>query len=357
MYFIFNFKKEVINLYHKKDSEGNFIQKKKMNIVLKIFLIIFIPIVIIAITIFSTIYIYLNNKLGKIQYDELKKADVFIDDRVDSELSGKYRTIALLGIDARSDTFNRGNRSDCIMLISLNEKTGDVKIASVYRDTYLDIDNRGLDKVTHAYSFGEAQLALSTLNKNLDLNIYEYVAINFDTVRTIVNEIGGVQMYITDEEAKHIFGISSAGTYNLNGEQALAYGRIRKASGGDYKRTERMREVLIAVFDKAKKMNVASLNHLLDVMLPHVRTNIQKNEIISFIPKIASYNVNENFGWPYNTSGQMINGVWYGMPHDLESDVSKLHKQLFNQDNYQVSEKVHEISEKIKVIDKIDGDY
>lgn len=347
----------MINLSKKNDYENKFVPKKKMNIILKIFLIIFIAIVIIAVTMFLTISIYLNNKLGKIQYDGLQKSDVFINDRVDSELSGEYRTIALLGIDARSDTFSRGNRSDCIMLISLNEKTGDVKIASVYRDTYLDIDNHGLDKVTHAYSFGEAQLALSTLNKNLDLNIYEYVAINFDTVRTIVDEIGGVQMHITDEEAKHIPNISSAGTYNLTGEQALAYGRIRKAAGGDYKRTERMREVLIAVFNKAKKMDVGSLNHLLDVMLPHVRTNIQKNEIISFIPKITSYNVEENFGWPYNTSGQMINGTWYGMPHDLEDDVSKLHKQLFNQDNYQVSEKVHEISEKIKVIDKIDGDY
>ena len=332
--------------------------------ILKVLLILFICLVIVVISTFVTGMIYLNTQLEKVQYDNLTKSEIFIDETVENDLSN-YRNIALLGIDAQSDTFSRGNRSDCIMIISINKSNNQVKIASVYRDTYLDIDNRGLDKVTHAYSFGEAKLALSTLNKNLDLNISEYVAINFDTVRTVVDSVGGIDVKIEKDEIsplnKYInglnrqFGSSSAnitepGKYHLDGVQALAYGRIRYTNGGDHKRTERMRDVLLSVFDKAKKMDVVTLNKLLDVILPHVRTNISKNEIITTIPSLRSYNVTENFGWPYETDGKMINKVWYGVPIDLAKNVSELHKQLFNEENYVPSETVQKISDSIKKV-------
>ena len=352
----------MIYLSKRNDTNKKVIPKKKMNIFVKIFLIIFVSILIVTLTAFLTIFIYLNNKLGKIEYDGLSKSDLYITEGIDKELSN-YRNIAILGIDARSDTFSRGNRSDCIMIVSVNKTNNQVKIASVYRDTYLDIDNHGLDKVTHAYSFGEARLAINTLNKNLDLNISEYVAINFDTVRTAVDNVDGVTITLDSQEVKYIngyinalnsqFGTSSAnitkpGTYNLDGVQALAYGRIRYTDGGDYKRTERMRDVLLAVFDKSKSMDISTLNKSLDIMLPHVRTNISKNDILAMIPKISSFNVTENFGWPYNVEGKIINKVWYGVPVNLEESVSKLHKQLFNQDNYVPSDTVKDISNHIK---------
>ena len=335
--------------------------KKKMNIFVKILLTLLIIIVIFVTVVFTTIYIYLKNKLGKIDYVDLKSTEITINHGVDESLA-TYRNIALLGIDARSDTFGTGNRSDCIMILSLNEKTKDVKIASVYRDTYLNIDGHGLDKVTHAYSYGGPKLALNTLNKNLDLNITEFVAINFDTVRVVVDSIGGVEMPIDSQEVKYIngyinglnkqFGTSSAnittpGTYKLDGVQALAYSRIRYTDGGDYKRTERMRDVFMAVFKKAKTMNISELNNLANTILPHVSTNISENEIMGMIPKAISFNIKDSFGWPYETEGKMITKVWYGVPINLQKNVSKLHESLFNEVDYEPTDTVKNISNDI----------
>ena len=354
------FRKEVIYLSKRNDANKKVIPKKKMNIFVKIFLIIFVSILIVTLTAFLTIFIYLNNKLGKIEYDGLSKSDLYITEGIDKELSN-YRNIAILGIDARSDTFSRGNRSDCIMIVSVNKTNNQVKIASVYRDTYLDIDNHGLDKVTHAYSFGEARLAINTLNKNLDLNISEYVAINFDTVRTAVDNVNGVTITLDSQEVKYIngyinalnsqFGTSSAnitkpGTYNLDGVQALAYGRIRYTDGGDYKRTERMRYVLTEVFNKTKKKNIFELNNILDIMLPHISTNIDRNEVLDLIPKITSYNVIYSAGWPYSTKGITLDR-WYGVPVTLEDNVVQLHQEVFGETDYTVSETVKEISNRI----------
>lgn len=335
--------------------------KKKMNIFVKILLTLLILIVVFVTVVFSTSYIYLKNKLGKIDYVDLKSTEITINHSVDESLA-TYRNIALLGIDARSDTFGTGNRSDCIMILSLNEKTKDVKIASVYRDTYLNIDGHGLDKVTHAYSYGGPKLALNTLNKNLDLNITEFVAINFDTVRVVVDSIGGVEIPINSQEVKYIngyinglnkqFGTSSAnittpGTYKLDGVQALAYSRIRYTDGGDYKRTERMRDVFMAVFKKAKTMNISELNNLANTILPHVSTNISENEIMGMIPKAISFNIKDSFGWPYETEGKMITKVWYGVPINLQKNVSKLHESLFNEVDYEPTDTVKNISNDI----------
>ncbi|MBO5348478.1 MAG: LCP family protein [Clostridia bacterium] len=335
-------------------------KEKKMNLFLKILLILFISILIIVITMISTAYFYLKNKLGKVEYVDIPKSEIIVNQGVTDSLA-TYRNIALFGIDARSDTFGTGNRSDCIMIISLNEKTNDVKIMSVYRDTYLNIDGHGLDKVTHAYSYGGPKLALNTLNQNLDLNITEFVAINFDTVRTVVDSVHGIQMNLDSQEVKYInsyinslnkqFGTSSkninkSGTYTLDGVQALAYCRIRYTDGGDYKRTERMRDVLTAVFNKAKTMGVGELNNLADTILPHVSTNLKENEIIGMIPKIASFNVSDSFGWPYKTKG-ITKDRWYGVPVDLESNVSQLHKELFGAENYEPTDTVKNISDKI----------
>lgn len=335
--------------------------KKEMNIFVKILLTLLILIVVFVTVVFSTGYIYLKNKLGKIDYVDLKSTEITINHGVDESLA-TYRNIALLGIDARSDTFGTGNRSDCIMILSLNEKTKDVKIASVYRDTYLNIDGHGLDKVTHAYSYGGPKLALNTLNKNLDLNITEFVAINFDTVRVVVDSIGGVEIPIDSQEVKYIngyinslnkqFGTSSAnittpGTYKLDGVQALAYSRIRYTDGGDYKRTERMRDVFMAVFKKAKTMNISELNNLANTILPHVSTNISENEIMGMIPKAISFNIKDSFGWPYETEGKMITKVWYGVPINLQKNVSKLHESLFNEVDYEPTDTVKNISNDI----------
>ena len=215
---------------------------------LKIFGIIVLILIIILALIVGSIFWYINSKLDKLQQVEINEEDLNVSVQAEENLSN-FRNIAIFGIDSREDTYSKGNRSDCIIIASINNQTKEVKLVSVYRDTYVNIEGHGLDKITHAYSYGEAPLAIKTLNENLDLNIKEFVAVNFDAVQEIIDNIGGISMQINKEEVKHIPGITKAGTYNLTGEQALAYARIRYATGGDYKRTERMRDVLTAVVE------------------------------------------------------------------------------------------------------------
>ena len=317
---------------------------KKKHIFLRIVVILLIILLILIIGIFATGSWFLNDKLDKINYVEnVTRNEITIDEQVEENLSG-YRNIALFGLDTREDSFSN-SRSDCIIIVSINNTTKDVKLLSVYRDTYVDVDGHGLTKITHAYAYGGPALALSTLNKNLDLDITEFVTVNFETVRTIVDEIGGVKITVTDAEATKIPDINSAGTYNLNGDQALAYSRIRKIDT-DYQRTERMRTVLDAIFTKVKRLSVSSINSLLDTMLPHVSTNISKDEITKLIPDVLSYNITYSEGWPYETKG-WTSDLWYGIPITLESNVKALHETLFDETDYVPTETVKNISDKI----------
>ncbi|MDZ7548740.1 LCP family protein, partial [Clostridium perfringens] len=135
-------------------------------------------------------------------------------------------------------------RSDSIMILTLDSVHNKLKLTSIMRDSYVNIPGRGLDKINHAYAFGGPELAVRTLNENFDLNIKEFMAVDFTSLPTIIDKLGGVTINIIPEEISHIPGITSAGNQVLNGKQALAYSRIRYASGGDYKRTERQRTVV-----------------------------------------------------------------------------------------------------------------
>lgn len=353
--------KENINIVRNEEPrvKRNFESKKKKKLWKKILIIILIIVVVLVGVIAGVGMWFVNDKLGKINYVEIDESKIEVNEGV--ELKG-YKTIALFGVDSRYDDLVSGTRTDCIILATIDEAEKQVKLTSVYRDTYLEITGRSLDKVNHAYAYGGAELSLSTLNTNLDLDITQFVTVNFESVVDIVNAVGGVNMQITAEEVKYInpyidevnevtkhnsSHITSAGNYNLDGVQALAYGRVRYTAGGDYKRTERMRDVLMGVFDKAKKMSISGLNTAADKVLSKIYTNINSSEILGLIPQIATYKITDSTGWPYKTQGATINGVWYGPPITLESNVKELHEKVYGQENYEVSDKVKEISKKI----------
>lgn len=306
----------------------------------KILLIIFIVLIVILGIVAGFIY----SKLSKINYMDVSKEDIEVNCGIEERLTG-YRNIAIFGIDARDNTYSQ-SRSDCIIIASINYDSKEIKLVSVYRDTYLSIPGYGLDKINHSYAYGGPVLAMSTLNKNLDLDITEFVTVNFEATKDIINAVGGVEIEVTDAEAKSIPRITSGGTYLLDGEQALAYGRIRKIDN-DYVRTERMRTVLTKVFEKAKTLSIGQLNELVDELLPEVYTNIKATEILTMVPKIYSYSIVQSQGWPYKTEGIILNGVWYGPPINLEQNVSELHKELFGTEDYVPTEEVKEISNKI----------
>ncbi len=318
-------------------------EKKKRK--LKAFGIAVLVLLTLLVIIIGGTFWFVSDKLGKMQQIDLKEEDLNVSAQAEENLAD-FRNIAIFGIDSREDSYSKGNRSDCIIIASINNKTKEVKLVSVYRDTYVQIEGHGLDKITHAYSYGEAPLAIKTLNENLDLNIKEFVTVNFDAVQEIIDNIGGISMNITSEEVSHIPGISKAGTYNLTGEQALAYARIRYATGGDYKRTERMRDVLTAVANKVKTMNISQLNKLVNDLLPKVYTNITASDIFSLLPSVPSFKITESIGWPYETKGITLDR-WYGIPITLESNVTRLHQEVFGETDYVPSDNVKQISNEI----------
>ena len=327
---------------------------------LKIFGIIVLILVILLVLIVGSVFIFINSKLSKIQQVTIDETDLGVSSQVEENLSG-YRNIALFGIDSRDSSLGRGNRSDCIIIASINNETKEVKLISVYRDTYVNIEGHGLDKITHAYSYGEAPLALKTLNENFDLNITEFATVNFDAVAEAINALGGVTIDVQQDELQYInqyieatsetTGISServtsAGTQTLDGVQAVAYSRIRYTEGGDYKRAERMRTVVEAMIEKFKTKNISEMNQIIDQILPEVYTNITSSDIFSLLPSIASFKVTDSIGWPYETRGITLDR-WYGVPVTLESNVQRLHQEAFGETDYTPSDRVKEISNQI----------
>ena len=355
-----NYKYGAYERNKEREEENNMRKEKKMNKGLKIFLIILLVLVIFILGLGVAGYTFVNGKIGKMQKENIDTTAVGINEETKQELKG-YRNIALLGIDSRADDYGLGNRSDCMIIASINQETNAVKLISVYRDTYVYVTENGtkrLDKITHAYSYGGAQNTLKSLNEAMDLNITEFVTVNFDAVIAAVDSLGGVYIDIDESEIKYVNDyidatsessrvksshITHSGRQKLDGVQAVSYTRVRYTAGGDYKRTERMRTVVEAMLSKAKTLNVGQLNSFADTILPKIRTNISTSEIWGLIPKLASFKVTESIGWPYDTKGITLDR-WYGVPVTLQSNVERLHKEAFEQEDYEASDTVKEMS-------------
>lgn len=332
-------------------------KKKGLKLFGKIVLVLIILLAIIIGSIFFAIY----SKLSKMQQIDLNEEDLGVSSQAEETLS-EYRNIAIFGVDSRSNNLEQGNRSDCIIIASINNSTKEVRLISVYRDTYVQIEGHGLDKITHAYSYGSAPLAIKTLNTNLDLNIKEFVTVNFDSVAEAVDELGGVTINIeSQEELKYLNSyigetsrvtgktsekVQDIGQQYLNGVQAVAYSRIRYTEGGDYKRTERMRTVIEAMANKLKTKSIGEMNSFVDCILPKVYTNIKSSDVFALMPSVINFKIGRSMGWPYETKGITLDR-WYGIPITLESNVVKLHKEIFDDANYVATDEIKSISNSI----------
>lgn len=272
---------------------------------------------------------YLLNKIDKVEID---KENVGITEEVEEKLAqydDKITNIALFGIDAEDGGVGR---SDSIIIATLDFHNKKLKLTSIMRDSYVDIDGYGTDKINHSYAFGGAELAIKTLNQNFNLNIEDFVAVNFTTMPKIIDKIGGITVDITSEEVSYIQGIESAGTYNLTGDQALDYSRIRYATGGDYVRTERQRTVLTKIFEKILAMNPTKYPGLLSEVLPMVKTNFNSAEILELGAEVLSMGVasleQERFPLDGYCEGKMIDGIYY-LTFDKDATVNQLHEYIF----------------------------
>lgn len=287
----------------------------------------------ILLIIVGGVYWYGSHLFNKIEKVEIDANDVGIKEEVQeklSEYSNSVINIALFGIDAQD---GEAGRSDSIIIATIDTTHKKLKLTSIMRDSYVTIADRGQDKINHAYAFGGAQLAIKTLNENFDLNIEDFVAVNFTTMPKIIDKLGGVTIDITSEEVSHIPGIDSAGTYTLTGEQALAYSRIRYASGGDYVRTDRQRTVLNKVFEKILATNVSQYPGLLSEILPMVKTSLDYSEILNLGNEVLKMGVTnleqERFPRDEYCEGKMISGIYY-LTFDKEQTVQQLHDYIFD---------------------------
>lgn len=252
--------------------------------------------------------------LGKMQQVSVNTSDLSINYEEIQEFENHEEiiNIALFGIDSEDGV---AGRSDAIMVATIDPIHNKLKLTSIMRDSYVNIPDRGMDKINHAYAFGGPQLAIKTINENFGLDITDYMSVNFTSLPVIIDILGGVEINITDEEVPHIPGVSSAGTYTLNGDQSLSYSRIRYASGGDYVRTERQRTVLNALFNKASTLSVTALPGLLNEVLPHVQTSMNTSDILALGTKalgaISNGLSQDRFPRDGYCEGTMIDGIYY----------------------------------------------
>ena len=271
---------------------------------------------------------YVNNLLKTVEKVEIEEENLSIDIKKEEEY-GEIRNIALFGVDA---TDGKIGRSDAIMILTLDTKHNKIKLTSIMRDSYVNIDGYGMDKINHAYAFGGPELAIKTLNENFGLNIKDFMSVNFSSMPQIIDKLGGVTIDITSEEAPHISGLSNAGKYNLTGAQALQYSRIRYASGGDYKRTERQRTVINGLFEKVTDISISKYPGLISDFLPLVTTNMSSGELLNigkdFAVLLNNGLIQSRYPLDEDCKGKTINGVYY-LTFDLEQAKQKIHDYIF----------------------------
>ena len=293
-------------------------------------------------------YIYAYRLINTVKRTPLDTDDIGINSD-EPQVYGKVRNIALLGLDTRQD--NDVGRSDAIVILTIDKEHKKIKLTSIARDTYVSIDGHSKDKLTHAYAYGKSQLSVKTLNQNFDLEISDYVTMNFYGLAHVIDYIGGIDINVTEAEKnelnKNIFpemrslkmecpNITAAGEQRLNGAQAVCYARIRHIDS-DVQRGNRQKTVLIAMFNKAKSLGALKLPQFAQMFLKECETSLSTNDIMALgswglvaSPEFEQLSVpNENIP----SSGKIIKGVWYYV-YDLETAKKEIKDFIFEENYY-----------------------
>ncbi|MBO5082744.1 MAG: LCP family protein [Lachnospiraceae bacterium] len=348
------------NARKKKNSKGKLI-----------LLIVEVVILVGAIAALGLILKTTDKDTGIVRYD-IDDVEVSSDVKEKwSQVEETYTNIALFGVDARNGKLSSGTRTDTIMILSVNNNTGEGRLVSVYRDTYLNLGNDVYNKCNAAYAKGGPEQAISMLNMNLDLYITDFVTIGFEGMMEVVDAVGGIEIDIKENEIKHLnnyqasmyateenpnnlttdyVAITEPGVQTLSGYQAVAYCRIR-AVGNDFGRTERQRKVLQAVLDKAKTLSPSQLNDIADDVFPMVATSLEIDEILSLVANVSSYEIVGSSGFPFDTNittGKIGSKGSCVIPMDLATNVELLHEYLYPEIEYTPSPEVLEYSDIIE---------
>lgn len=333
-------------------------RKKKKNKIILFAVEIFVLAVLL-------VGLFVYSKLNKVDSTgEIGKEDVNIElDSETAEVLEGYTNIALFGLDNRDTGRYDGGNSDCIMIASINNDTKKVKLISVYRDTFLNVKEETYNKINSAYSYGGPKGAIAALNRNLNLDIVNYVAVDFGALVEAIDLLDGIELTLTDQEVQimndnyideinQVTGkssgrLSGGGTYRVDGVQALAYCRIRYTAGDDFKRTERQRLVLTKMIEKAKGSRIATVGSMINSMIDEISTSYTSKGLLELASSVMDYELEDTHGWPfelctgnYGSKGSLV------VPTDLETNVKELHEYLFDEKN-NVSSTVSGISDYI----------
>lgn len=316
--------------------------------------------ILLCLILVGSIYTFIE--LNKVKQAALPKdnSSLGIDDSIDQALKNKNVTnIALFGVDSRDTGSDKGTRSDSMMILSIDKEHNKIKLTSLMRDTYVAVDGHGMTKITHAYAYGGAALAVKTINQNFKLNIKDYVTVDFFSLEKIIDSVGGVQIDIKKNEISDEPGygfnyyikevsaiekktpkyITKPGLQTLNGLQAVAYCRIRNTAGSDYARTQRQRDVLSQVISKASKLKVTKYPGLLDSILSDIYTSMSKTDMLSIGTSAVTNGIAnvEQLRIPEDGlgKGQSINKVYY-LVTDLKTAAEHIYKFIYEEEMPQI---------------------
>lgn len=355
-------------------------QKKKMNKALKVVIIILVVILVLALAVCGAFVGIAYHYIDKIDIvtpeeevfeivdvipedddlttepdspkEEIQKVDDTIKENIEKPevkplSDDDVYNVLLIGTDTRNN--NDRGRSDSMILVSINEKTEEIYMTSFMRDSYVSIPGKYNNRINAAYAYGGPQLLMDTIEQNFKIKIDKYVRVNFFSFMEVIDAVGGVTINVTDAEVpvlnsylnelNRLLGadansgkLSSGGTYNLSGKQALGYCRIRYVGNADFQRTQRQRDVLMKVFEKAKGLSLEELDEFLNVLLPKLTTNIQKDEIFSLLmnsPKYFKYDVKQLRVPADGTYSNMTINRMAVLGIDFNANINMLHREIY----------------------------
>lgn len=311
-------------------------------------LVILLAVLVIAFP--TCVFGYVYTKLKTVQdngdYDAL--------DSLDHKNDSGITNILLLGTDGRPG--ENAQRSDAMMILTVDNKNKSLKLTSLGRDTYVDIPGHGKQKLTHAYFYGKADLLIETIEENFKLDIHDYAQVDFYSFMDIINVLGGVTVDVQESELKELNKfipetyywykdksqpmqlVESPGEQLLNGYQALSFARIRKNDSA-FERDRRQRDVIQAMFSGVKEMSKWQYPKLLNAVLPYLKTNMKTTQIVSLgmsVIRMGSLDIKQ-FEFPitnspYSIEGKYKNAGW--VIRFTEDSVKILQDFIFNDKEY-----------------------
>lgn len=299
---------------------------------------VIIALLLLALIVFLTVYGIYNSFRSSVNEDNLG---------ISTEIADKYGNtdifnVALFGVDTR-DANSFSGRSDTIIIVSIDKKNNVVKLSSILRDSYVAIDGYKNQKITHAYAFGGAELAIKTINQNFSMNITDYATINFYKLAQAIDILGGIDIEVTEAERAHLndigddenpdFGyLNESGLVHLTGEQAVVYARLRKIDS-DVERSNRQKKVIEALLVQARKVSPSKYSEMVKTMMSLCETSLSFSEIMSFAPMISQDITIEMTNVPSdedNPIGGIYDGAWVWR-YDLTAATERLHLFIYGE--------------------------